>query len=307
MPGAHACALGCQTRRRGAICLAIAVASLAHVLTVPPVHAQLTSDQPARRIVSLVPALTEALFAIGAGPQVVGVSSFDEFPLEVKTRPTVGALLDPDLERIFTLRPDLVIVYGSQSDLQLQLSRAGIRTFSYRHGGIRTTLDTIRQLGEATSHQSEAGELISSLQRRLDAVRARVRGRARPRTLLVFERQPGTLREVYASGGVGFLHEMLEIAGGRNVFADVTRESVQASVEMLLTSAPDVILEVRATALTGPRAAAEREAWASLASVPAVRQRRVYLLSGDHLVVPGPRLVEATEAFAHTLHPDAFR
>jgi iron complex transport system substrate-binding protein len=121
------------------------------------------------------------------------------------------------------------------------------------------------------------------------------------------ERQPGTLREVYASGGVGFLHEMLEIAGGRNVFADAARESVQPSVEMLLTSAPDVILEVRASALTESRAAAEREAWASLASVPAVRQQRVYLLSGDYLVVPGPRLAEATEAFARTLHPEAFR
>jgi iron complex transport system substrate-binding protein len=261
----------------------------------------------ARRIVSLVPALTEALFAIGAGPQVVGVSSFDEFPPGVKALPRVGALLDPDVERIFTLRPDLVVVYGSQSDLQSQLSRARIRTFGYRHGGIHTTLDTIRQLGSATGHESEAGALISSLQGKLEAVRARVKGRARPRTLLVFERQPGTLREVYASGGVGFLHEMLEIAGGRNVFADTPRESVQPSVETLLTSAPEVILEVRATALIEPRAAAEREAWASLASVPAVRQQRIYLLTGDYMVVPGPRLVEATETIARTLHPDAFK
>ena len=78
-------------------------------------------------------------------------------------------------------------------------------------------------------------------------------------------------------------------------------------MEALLTSAPDVILEVRATALAEPRAAAERKAWASLASVPAVRQQRVYLLSGDYLVVPGPRMAEATEAFARTLHPDAFK
>jgi iron complex transport system substrate-binding protein len=286
---------------RTAILTAVLLAFLAAV-----VGAQ-SRSAGARRIVSLVPALTEALFAIGAGPQVVGVSSFDEFPPDVKTRPRVGALLDPDIERIFTLRPDLVMVYGSQSDLQSQLSRAGIRAFSYRHGGIQTTVDTIRRLGAATAHESEAEGLISSLQRRLDAVRARVKGRARPRTLLVVERQPGTLREVYASGGVGFLHEMLEIAGGRNVFADAARESVQPSVEMLLTSAPDVILEVRATALTESRAAAEREAWTSLASVPAVRQQRVHLLSGDYLVVPGPRLAEAAEAFARTLHPDAFK
>jgi iron complex transport system substrate-binding protein len=282
----------------------LAAVLLAFLSPVPGAQSQ---GAGARRIVSLVPALTEALFAIGAGPQVVGVGSFDAFPPEVKTLPRVGALLDPDVERIFTLRPDLVVVYGSQSDLQSQLSRARIRTFPYRHGGIQTTLDTIRQLGAATGHETEAEGLISSIQRRLGAVRARVKGRARPRTLLVFERQPGTLREVYASGGVGFLHEMLEIAGGRNVFGDAARESVQPSVETLLTSAPEVILEVRATGLIEERAAAEREAWAILASVPAVRQQRVYLLPGDYLVVPGPRMADATEAFARTLHPEAFR
>jgi iron complex transport system substrate-binding protein len=71
----------------------------------------------AQRIVSLVPAVTEMLFAIGAGPQVVGVSSYDHFPAEVEALPKVGALVDPDTERILSLRPDLVVVYGSQSDV----------------------------------------------------------------------------------------------------------------------------------------------------------------------------------------------
>ena len=256
---------------------------------------------------SLVPALTEVLFALGAGPQVVGVSSFDEFPPEVKTLPKVGALLDPDTERILALRPDLVIVYGSQSELQTQLRRAGLRAFSYRHGGITTILATIRELGAATGHRAESDALASTLQARLDAVRTRVNGRPRPRTLLVFERQPGTLRGVYAAGGVGFLHDVLGIAGGANVFADIARESVQPSVETLLTRAPDVILEVRATGLIERRTASERDAWSALPSIPAVRNARIHFLTGDHFVVPGPRLVQATEAIARTLHPDAFK
>jgi iron complex transport system substrate-binding protein len=140
--------------------------------------------------VSLVPALTEMLFAVGAGPQVVGVSSYDEFPAEVKTLPKVGALLDPDTERVLALRPDLVIVYGSQSELQTQLERAGIHAFGYRHGGVGTILGTIRDLGAATGHRPEADRLAASLQSRLDAVRAKVKDRPRPRVLLVFERQP---------------------------------------------------------------------------------------------------------------------
>jgi iron complex transport system substrate-binding protein len=254
-----------------------------------------------KRIVSLVPAITEMLYAIGAGPQVIAVSSYDEFPPEVKALPKVGALLDPDTERILALRPDLVIVYGSQSDLQTQLERAGHRAFSYRHGGIATTLETIRELGTATGHRREADSLASSLQARLDAVRARVKGLPHPRTLLVFERVPGTLREIYASGGVGFLHEMLEVAGGTDVFADVSRESVQPSLETLLTRAPEVILEVR------PTGSVDKEAWSALSSVPAVKNKRIHVLTGDYLVVPGPRLAAATEAFARALHPEAFK
>jgi len=247
------------------------------------------------------------LFAIGAGPQVIAVSSYDEFPPEVKALPKVGALIDPDTERILALRPDLVVVYGSQTDLEKQLGRAGHRTFSYRHGGIATTLDTIRDIGVATGHRAEADKLVSSLQARLDAVRERVRGRPQPRTMLVFERQPGTLREVYASGGVGFLNEMLSIAGARNVFADVSRESVQPSIETMLARAPQVILEVRVAGLIEKTPSPEPDAWSALSSVPAVRSRRVHRLTGDYLVVPGPRLAGATEAFARALHPDAFK
>jgi iron complex transport system substrate-binding protein len=125
--------------------------------------------------------------------------------------------------------------------------------------------------------------------------------------MLVFERQPGTLREVYASGGVGFLNEMLTIAGGRNVFADVSKESVQPSVETILARAPEVILEVRVAGLIEKMPSPERDAWSALSSIPAVRNHRVHLLTGDYLVVPGPRLAAATEAFARALHPDTFK
>ncbi len=261
----------------------------------------------AHRIVSLVPALTEILFAVGAGPQVVGVSSYDLFPPQVRQLPKVGALIDPDTERIFALRPDLVIVYGSQTEQQAQFDRAGIRTYSYRHGGIATILDTIRELGGVTGHGSESERVVRDLQTKLDAIRARVANRQRPRTLLVLDRQPNTLREVYASGGFGFLHEMLGIAGGINVFADVLQESVQPSHETLITRAPDVILEIRATGqVARPDAGETRRVWSTLPSLPAVRRGRIHLLTGDHLVVPGPRLAEGTEALARALHPEAF-
>ena len=103
------------------------------------------------------------------------------------------------------------------------------------------------------------------------------------------------------------LSAMLEAAGGDNVFADVKKESVQPTTETLLTRAPQVILEVRAEGLIQPAAvAAERNVWAALAGVPAVRDGRIHFLSGSHLVVPGPRLIQGAEEFARALHPELF-
>jgi len=266
------------------------------------------TDTPAQRIISLVPALTEMLFAIGAGSQIVAVSSYDDFPPEAQALPRVGALLDPDVERILTLRPDLVLTYGSQDALEAQLMKAGIGTFSYRHRGLDAVFETMRSLGAVTGRGAQAGRAVSGLQARLDAVRASVRGRPRPRVLLVFGRQPRSLQQIYVSGGVGFLHELLEIAGGTNVFADVQRESVQPSRETLLARAPDVILEIHASRpVTAADAPLERRVWSPLASIPAVRNGRLHFLNGDYLVIPGPRVALVAEALAGALHPAAFQ
>jgi len=286
--------------------ITVAVVALIVFWAARPVTMQ--SRASASRIVSLVPALTEMLFAIGAGPQVIAVSSFDEFPPQVKSLPRVGALLDPDMERILALRPDLVLSYGSQTDVQAQLARANIRVFSYRHAGLNGIFTTLKDLGAAVGRPADAERLARDIRGGLDAIQARVRGRPKPKTLLVFERDPASLRSVYVSGGVGFLHDMLGIAGGVNVFADVARESVQPSIETMLARSPDVILEVRATGLLAAADVAQaKRVWGALASVPAVKQGRIDILTGEHLVVPGPRVVQGTEAFARALHPDAFK
>jgi iron complex transport system substrate-binding protein len=269
------------------------------------------TTRPVQRIVSLVPALTEMLFAVGAGSQVVGVSSYDDFPPEVQSRPRVGALLDPDVERILSLKPDLVVMYGSQTDLQGQFARAGIRVYSYRHGGsgngIGNVLQTILELGALSGHKVEGDRVTAQLQARLDAVRARVRGRPRPRTMLVMGRDAMALRGVYVSAGVGFLHELLEVAGAEDVFADVKREGIQPSNETMLVRAPQVIIELHPGAEPTPEVIQkERSVWSLLSSVPAVRNRQVHLLYGGYLMSPGPRLAAAAETLARVLHPDAF-
>lgn len=274
------------------------VAFVAFVFVFP-----VSAAQAPGRIISLVPAVTEMLFAIGAGPQVIAVSSYDREPPEVDALPKVGALLDPDVERILSLRPDLVITYGSQTDLRAQLTRAGLASVDYRHGGLADVTATIRALGVRTGRAAGADAVASAIEARVDAVRRRVAGRRTPRTLLVFGRERGALRNIYVSGGRGFLHDAVVAAGGVNVFADVDREAVQATTEQILARAPEVVVEIRsADAFTGAERAKEIAAWRRLASVPAVRDGRVYLLTGGGLTVPGPRIPETVEQIASALH-----
>jgi iron complex transport system substrate-binding protein len=281
-------------------------ALLAGILAIAAVSAA-QAQAPPSRIVSLVPNLTDILIAIGARPQLVGVSSYDDEP-EVKDLPRVGALLDPDVERIIALRPDLALVYGSQQDLMAQLTRASIPIFSYRHGGLSHVAATIREVGARTGRSLEAAKLVSEIERRIDAVRKLVAGAPPRRTLLVFGRERGTLRGIYASGGRGFLHDMLAAAGGINVFADVQAESVQASSEMVLSRSPDVIIEIRSRDIpSAEERDREMDAWKTLASLPAVRAGRLYLLAGKSINVPGPLVAEGVERIARALQPGLFK
>jgi len=262
----------------------------------------------AARIISLVPSVTEMLFAIGAGDAVIGVSSFDHYPGEVERRTKVGGLLDPDFERILSLRPDLVVVYGTQSDLIDRLSRASIPLFRYEHASLADVTATIRSIGARVGRPQQAGALASEIEGRLARLRAQTAARPRPRTLLIFEREPGTLRGMYTTGSVGFLHELLVTAGGANVFEDVKRQTIQITAELVLARAPAAIVEIHSGPdWTPARIARERDVWRPLASVPAVRDGRIYILTDEMISIPGPRVADAAAAIAKVLHPDIFK
>jgi iron complex transport system substrate-binding protein len=278
---------------------AAAAAFVVALLSVAPAAQQQQAPSPTR-IVSLVPAVTEMLFALGAGPKVVGVSTYDHFPPEVERVTRVGALLDPDIERILSLRPDMVVVYRSQSDVLAQLGRAKISPFVYAHAGLADVTSTLRQVGQRIGAAAEADKLAAEIERRIEAVRTAAKSQ-RPRTLVVFARDAFALRGIFASGGAGFVHDMVTAAGGDNVFADTKREAVQATSELIIARAPDVILELRAEPMDAGTKTKEISTWNALRSVPAVRLRKVHLLDDARAVIPGPRVAEGIELIAEAL------
>lgn len=294
-------------KRRAYLLAATVMAAVAiAVAAVPPALAQ-RAERPSR-VVSLVPATTEMLFDMGEGSRVAGVGNYDRFPPEVLKLPKLGGLLDPDVERLLALKPDLVVMYQTQSDLRRQLERAGLSFFEYRHGSLPDIAATMRALGQRLGSPEKGEEAAHRLEQRLAVVGARVAGKPRPRTLLVFGRQPGSLRGINASGGIGFLHDLLELAGGEDVLGNIRQQAVAMSTEMVLARAPDTIIElVYGDSPRVNRLEEERKAWNALPSVPAVRSGRIYMLSGDEFVVPGPRVALAAERLARMLHPDAFQ
>jgi iron complex transport system substrate-binding protein len=274
------------------------------LLAAPTAHSQ---QQAPQRIISLVPAVTEMLFAFGADDQVVGVSSFARYPPEAREKANVGALVDPDVERILSLRPDLVVVYGTQSDLIARLTRANVPLFNYAHADLSDVTETMRALGRRIGREVEAERTVAGIEAAIEDVRRRVAGRPRPKTALVIGREPNALRGIYVSGGYGFMHDMLEVAGGTDAFGDVMRQSLQVSAEMVLARAPDVILETHPPeGWTPDRRTRELQVWNVLPAIPAVRSGRVYILADDVLLVPGPRVAQGIRLMAETLHPEAF-
>ena len=142
-------------------------------------------------------------------------------------------------------RPDLVILYETQEELKRQLERANIAYYRYEHRALSDITSTIRALGERIGTPQRAEDVAAEIELEIEAVRRSVAGLDRPSTLLVFSREPGSLRNTTASGGYGFLADLLDVAGASNVFEEIQRQSVQASTEMILARRPDVIIELR--------------------------------------------------------------
>ena len=214
------------------------------------------------------------LFAIGAGPQVVGVSSYDHFPPEVETLPKSRRAHRSRHRANLSLRPDLVVVYGSQTGSRRRFEKAGIPTFNYRHGGRHPgTLDTITALGAVTGHDAQAREVVARHRARLEAVRTRVAGRERPRTLLVWAASRARCRASTPAGAPASCTRCSTWPAATTSSTTSSGSRSSRPAKPCWRGAPDVLLELRARAPAGDYPAGDLAVWDTLASVPAVRNR----------------------------------
>lgn len=245
------------------------------------------------RIVSLNPATTEILFALGAGDRVVGRTRWDGWPPEVLQVPDLGDGIRPSVETIIAARPDLVVLYasGENRDAARALRAAGIDVIAQRIDLIEQFERATLLLGDVVGDPTRARIVVDSVRATLERVREAAAGRSRPTVFMLSWETP-----LMTIGSGSFMTELVEIAGGRNVFSDIEGPSPQVSFEEVLRRDPQFVLGRPET--VAKLGASER--WRGL---PAVREGRVLVMDTVLVGRPGVRLGEAALSIARLLHP----
>jgi iron complex transport system substrate-binding protein len=254
--------------------------------------------RPAQRVVSLLPAATETFFALGAGAQVVGRTRYDTDAAHAHL-PSVGGGLDPSLEALLALRPDLVIAFETAggSALREQIEALGIAVFAIAPQDTADVFANIVRLGRLTGRDAAADSLAGTLRAELAAVRASVAGRARPRVFYVVGDDPPM-----TAGPESFVIQLLSLAGGETIFPELGAHWPQISLEEVVRRAPDVV--VLPVGEGGAERASRLRAAHGWRQVAAVRAGRIVTVSADLAHRPGPSIAAAARAFRDALHPD---
>ncbi|MCA2000678.1 MAG: cobalamin-binding protein [Chloroflexi bacterium] len=261
---------------------------------------------PAQRIVSLAPSVTESLFAIGAGGQVVGRTDYCNYPEEVAALPSIGGFSAESIsvETILSLEPDLVIGGSTyQADVIQALQDSGVPAFVSQPENLAALMDALTLFGQVTGHEEEAAAVVDEMQAKVDAVKTAV-------SAVPADQRPTVFYEVWheplmSANGKTFVGELIELAGGVNIFADLPDEYPTVSVEQIVEVDPQFII---GPSSHGDQMTAEvigaREGWGSLS---AVKNNAIYIVDGDIVSRASPRIVIALEEFAKILHPDLFK
>ena len=268
--------------------LALVVAASAWIGGVAP-----SAAAPARapRIVSLIPSLTEDLFAIGAGADVVGVSQYTDFPPAAARLPKVASFTSLDAERIVRLHPDVVIGIVAQGRLVADVARAGVRVVLLNDDTYDEIFTSLARLGALTGHAAEARTLSERLRARTRSLVRRL-PLDRPRAFVVLATNP-----IVTAGDTSFIAHLIGLAGGVNAAGDLREAYPRFSAEALVAAQPDVIVADRYTSLPALLGAPP---WNALR---AVRDHRVYVLGdADILERPGPRYNEGLAWLIARLH-----
>jgi iron complex transport system substrate-binding protein len=250
-------------------------------------------DHP-HRLICLAPNTADAVFALGAGNDVIGVSSYTKYPAEAARKPQIGEPMSPSVELIVSMRPDLVIGGGEfNRSLADKLQNYGIPVYLIAPHGVEGILRSMTSLGHALNRDAQAAALVARLRARIQAVRRRVQGKPPLPVMMLIWHDPVT-----TIGRDSYISQLIEMAGGRSVTSDLPREWPTISFENLVVRAPQNLLVVRDAKMSF-NDLARRPEWQA---IPAIRNRHIYSVD-ERLYLSSPAAIDALEEMAKEFHP----
>jgi iron complex transport system substrate-binding protein len=251
-------------------------------------------DHP-HRVICLIPSVVDIMYSLGAGADVAAISDFTKYPKEALQKPSIGLPLNPSIEAIVALRPDLVLGSGDLNVLDSadSLQRLGIPVFMADPHGIEGIYASIISIGKALNRDAEAAALVARLRARLAAVKSSVADKPTLRVFMAIWYDP-----VMTIGRKAFIGEIIEAAGGRSVTDDIAEEWPEISLESIVSRQPDAILFIKGSKLTAEELKT-RPGWER---VKAVQQGHVYYVD-DRIQYPSPAAFDALEDLAKQFHP----
>jgi cobalamin transport system substrate-binding protein len=257
------------------------------------------AEAPPKKIVSLAPSVTETVFALGFGDRLVGVTTYCDYPPEAKKIAKIGDFMNPSLEAVAAKRPDLVIGVVGATDIvkARELERLGLKVVLLPLNNLDEILKSIRAIGVLMGSDLSGKTLVEKITVRVDDVKKRVSHAPRRKVLLIVGYQP-----VIAAGGKNFIGELITLAGGTNIAGSAAQPWLNLPDEYIVAQGPEVIIE----AGMGSEREKANKRWSDLASLPAVRERRIYPYPSDKILRPGPRFGEAAGELARLIHPECF-
>jgi ABC-type Fe3+-hydroxamate transport system substrate-binding protein len=252
----------------------------------------------------LSPDLTEILYGVGAFNHVVAVSNYDTYPAETAKLPRLGDIRSPSFEKLTALRPDLVVINNAQAPfLEDTLKQLGLRVLKTSNRSVQEVYTAMIAIGRATGNEGEAARLVAATREGLDRVARKTARLPKPRVVLIVDRTPGTLRDLYTATDGCYLAELIGIAGGRMAVPPVHSGYRKLGTEDLLAIDPDIMLDF----IQGPQsrfAGDPVEAWREMPELKAVRGHRVHGVNEDFVPHASQRMVQTAELFAKLIHPE---
>jgi len=256
------------------------------------------------RIVSLAPSNTEILFFLGLGSRVVGNTTYCDYPEEAKNITKIGGFMDPSLEKIVALKPDLVLATDIHQSFIKSLEDAGLKVLVLNPNTLEEIFNSIQLVGKATGVENRAVDLTQGLNDRVKTVNQKV-------AQIPDDQRPTVFYEMWyeplmSIGKDNLIGHMIKLAGGTNITGDIAEQYPQISEELIIARSPQVMFNSygHENQEISPAQIAARRGWQNVAFV---KTNRIYTIDSDLMTIPGPRIVEGLEKMAVCLYPELFK